>query len=79
MGISRLGAPRGFRYWKDKNISAVLPLPRDKCCLKVQLGTLRPQYQSERLPLEEEMTLKNGRNSLPVTCLVILGANEMIF
>ena len=59
-GISRLGAPRVFRYRKAKNISAVLPLPRDKCCLKVQLRTLRPQIQSEKLPLEEEMALKNG-------------------
>lgn len=65
MGISRLGAPRVFRYWKDRNISVVLPLPRDKCCLRVQLGTLRPQFQSERLPLEEEMVLKNGSEQPP--------------
>lgn len=65
MGIGRFGAPQVFRYWKDKNISAVLPLPRDKCFVKVQLRTLRPQFQSERLPLEEEMTLKNGSEQPP--------------
>lgn len=63
MGISRLGAPRVFRCWKDRNISAVLPLPKDKCGLGVQLGTLRPQFQSERL--EEEMVLKNGTEQPP--------------